>query len=348
MPTALPPGDNSFIYQGFNDRVGWMHTTSGIDAVDEYVETVVKRNGKFVYKHGSEFRPVVEKQIVVPYKSGQGTAEKKFTAYYTAHGPVIREEDGKWVSIHLMVEPIKALTESYTRTKAKNYKAYRQTMELKANSSNNTIYADAEGTIAYFHGNYLPRRDTSFDWTKPVDGSIPATDWKGLHAVDDLPNLLNPASGWLYNSNNSPWSAAGPSSRRKGDFPAYVEMGTENPRGLHALRVLSNKKDFTLDSLIAAAYDSYLPWFERALPSLIKAWDGAAPFDPLKARLSDQIRLLRGWDYRWSVDSTATTLAIYWGEELRRARVPIEEFVPQGMPAQLLAALDAATGRPGG
>ena len=220
-------------------------------------------------------------------------------------------------------------------------------MELKANSSNNTIYADADGTIAYFHGNFLPRRDTSFDWDPSQwMGVIRPPTGRGFHAVDELPNLLNPSSGWLYNSNNSPWSAAGavPVVERA-DFPAYVEMGTENARGLHALRVLSDKKDFTLDSLITAAYDSYLPWFERALPSLIQAWDAAPPFDPLKARLSDQIRVLRGWDYRWAVDSTATTLAVYWGEELRRARVPVEDFVPKGTPSQLLAALDTAVNR---
>ena len=150
-----------------------------------------------------------------------------------------------------------------------------QTLELKANSSNNTIFADADGDIAYFHGNFIPRRDTSFDFTKPVDGSNPATDWKGLLTVDELPQLLNPKSGWLYNSNNWPWSGAGESSLRKQDYPAYVETGTETARGLHAIRVLQNKKDFTLDSLITAAYDSYLPWFDKPIPALIKAWDNA-------------------------------------------------------------------------
>ena len=178
-------------------------------------------------------------------------------------------------AIRLMQEPIKALTQSYTRTKARDYKSFRQTMELQANSSNNTIFADADGDIAYFHGNFIPRRDTRFDWTKPVDGSNPATEWHGLLSVDETPQLLNPKSGWLYNANNWPWSAAGPSSPKKEDYPAYVENGGESARGLHAIRVLQNKKDFTLDSLIAAAYDSYLTWFEKPIPALIKAWDAA-------------------------------------------------------------------------
>jgi len=208
-----------FVYQGFNDRAGWMHTSSGVNAISEYLETVEKKGEKFYYKYGKEERPFEVKEITVPYKTGQGMAEKKFTVYRTQHGPIVHEMDGKWVSIRLMQEPVKALTQSYTRTKAKDYKSFRQTMELHTNSSNNTIFADANGDIAYFHGNFIPRRDTSFDWTKPVDGSNPATQWGPLLSVDETPHLLNPKSGWLYNSNNWPWSAAGPSSPKKEDFP---------------------------------------------------------------------------------------------------------------------------------
>lgn len=307
-----------FIYQGFNERTGWMHTSSGVDAVDEYLETVTKKGDAYAYKYGSEERPVKAEQITVPYRSGNGLAEKKFTVYRTQHGPVIRETNGKWVAIRLMQEPIKALEQSYSRTKTKDYKSFRQTMELKANSSNNTIFADADGDIAYFHGNFIPKRDTSFDWTKPVDGSNPATEWKGLHTVDETPQLLNPKSGWLYNTNNWPWSAAGASSPKKADYPAYVENGGESARGLHAIRVLENKKDFTLDSLIAAAYDSYLTWFEKPMPALIKAWDQTSDSNPLKAKLATQVSLLREWDLRWSVTSIPTSLAVFWGEDVRR------------------------------
>ena len=325
-----------FIYQGFNDRAGWMHTSSGVDAVDEYLETVTKNGDKFFYKFGNEQRPVIAKEIVVPYKTSQGLAEKKFTVYYTQHGPVVRTANGKWVSIRLMQENIKALSQSYLRTKARDYKSYLKTMDFQANSSNNTIFADADGDIAYFHGNYIPRRDTSFDWTKPVDGSNPATEYKGLLSVNETPHLLNPASGWLYNSNNWPWSGAGASSLKKEDYPVYVESGTESARGLHAVRVLENKKDFTLDSLIAAAYDSYLTYFEKPLPALIKAWDDAPASNPLKAKLAEQIALLRQWDLRWSVTSVPTSLAVFWGEESRRRSPGAQQD-----PLQALAAASA-------
>jgi acyl-homoserine lactone acylase PvdQ len=307
-----------FIYQGFNDRTGWMHTSSGVDAVDEYLETVTQKGNAFFYKYGNEEKPFAAAQITVKYKTDRGMEEKLFMVFRTHHGPVVRELNGKWVSIRLMQEPIKALEQSYTRTKQKDYKSYRETMELKANSSNNTIFADADGDIAYFHGNYIPRRDTAFDWTKPVDGTTPATEWKGLLTVDETPHLLNPKSGWLYNTNNWPWSAAGASSPKREDYPAYVENGGESARGLHAIRVLENKKDFTLDSLIAAAFDSYLTWFEKPMPALIKAWDQTPVSDPLKAKTAEQIAILRKWDLRWAVDSVPTSLAVFWGEEIRR------------------------------
>src|SRR5215813_1437744 len=228
-----------FIYQGFNERCGWMHTSSAVDAIDRYLEYVVKKGDSFYYKYGNEERPVTTSVIKVPYKTDRGMAEKTFTVYRTQHGPIIYSTmEGKWVSISLMQEPVKALTQSYTRTKAKNYAEFKQTMEMHTNSSNNTIYADADGAIAYFHGNFIPRRDPGFDWTRPVDGSDPATDWRGLLSVDEAPKLNNPASGWLYNSNDWPWSAAGPSSPKKADYPAYVDSGVESARGLHAVRVL--------------------------------------------------------------------------------------------------------------
>ncbi len=337
-----------FIYQGFNEHCGWMHTSSAVDAIDRYLETIVKKGDRYFYKHGNEERPVTVSVIKVPYKTDQGMAEKTFITYRTEHGPVIAATNGKWVSIALMHEPVKALTQSYTRTKAKNYAEFKQTMQLHTNSSNNTIYADADGAIAYFHGNFIPKRDPKFDWTKPVDGSDPATDWRGLLSLDETPNLLNPASGWLYNANDWPWQAAGASSRKQSDYPAYVDSGVESARGHHAIRVLQGKKDFTLDSLIAAAYDSYLPWFEKPIPALVKAWDKTPASDPLKAKTAEQIALLRAWDLRWSVSSVPTSLAVFWAEDVqrrvRRGGLAAANYIASEATAeQLLQSLAAAS-----
>jgi len=325
-----------FIYQGFNEHAGWMHTSSGVDNIDEYLETVVKKADGMAYKYGTEERPMRARVIMVPYKTAAGAAQKQFTVYYTNHGPIVRQVNDKWVSFRMMQKPLDALIQSFTRTKVKSLKEFRGTMELHTNSSNNTIYADADGNIAYFHSNFIPKRDPQFDWTKPVDGSTPATDWKELMSVDETPHLLNPASGFIYNSNNWPWSAAGPDSPKRGDFPAYVDHGTEeSPRGKHALRVLPGKKDFTIDSLIGAAYDSYLPWFAEQIPPLVKAWDNAPAGDPLKNTVAEQIALLRAWDFRWGVDSVPTSLGVYWSDSTGGGR--------RGTPVSPLQALADAS-----
>ena len=346
-----------FIYQGFNEHCGWMHTSSAADVIDEYLETVIKSGNHYDYKYGSEERPFATADITVPFKTEKGLAQRTFTTYYSQHGPVVREENGKWVTVSLMNKPVAALIQSYMRTKAKNYSEFKTVMEQQqANSSNATIYADRDGRIAYFHVNYMPRRNPKFDWTKPVDGSDPATDQKGLHTMAESPDLLDPKSGWLYNSNNWPWSAAGASSLKQSDYPAYVDSGVESARGLHAIKVLQGKRDFTLDSLRDAAYDSYLTWFDKALPSLIKAWDAAAASDPLKAKTADQIAALKAWDRRWAVDSVPTSLAIFWAEDLVRLIAPdaqktkmsFEDYIaeraaPESMLKSLAAASDKLT-----
>src|SRR5689334_3865480 len=279
-------------------------------------------------------------------------AQKKFTAYFTHHGPIIREENGKWVSIALMQKPIEALEQSFLRTKATDFKSYLKTMELRANSSNNTIFADADGDIAYYQANFIPKRSTKFDFTKPVDGSNPETDWHGLLPLDETPHLVNPKSGFVYNSNDCPWSAGGPGSLNKDDFPAYVEMGGYSARGRHAIKVLESRKDFTLDSLVAGAFDSYLTWFDKPLPALIKAWDEAPSSDPLKEKVSQQVAALRNWNHRWGVDSVPTSLAVFWAEEIqhrvhpdaKKAGMSVEDYAAtKASPKMLLQTLADAS-----
>ncbi|GGC17816.1 penicillin acylase family protein [Pseudoduganella buxea] len=343
-----------FVYQGFNDRLGWMHTSGGGDVIDEFLETVTERDGKYFYDYGGAQRPVRELAIRLPYKTATGMAERTVTAYFTHHGPVVRREGGKWVSVALMNEPLKALQQSYLRTKARSYQAFWKTMELRTNSSNNTVYADADGNIAYFHGNFIPVRDRRFDYTQPVDGSNPATDWKGLHAVKDTIHLFNPKNGWIQNTNNWPFSAAGPYSPRVQDYPAYMSMNPENARGIHAVRVLENKKDFTLESLIASAYDSQLTAFEPLLPLLLRAYDETPASDLQKSRLTEQISLLRDWDMRYSLRSVPTSLAIYWLQHLVRVHGPaakeqriavLDYLATQVTPRQRLEALVQASNR---
>ncbi len=341
-----------FIYQGFNEKAGWMHTSSNADNIDDYLLTTTRNGDSYTYMHGTGQRPVITQKIVVPYKTPNGMARREFDVYRTHHGPVVRSVDGQWVAVRLMEEPVKALTQSYARTKATDYKSFLETMRLHTNSSNNTIFADASGNIAYFHANFVPKRNARFDFTRPVDGSDPGVEWIGTHGVEESPHVLNPSTGWLYNTNNFPYSAAGVASPKQSAFPNYMDRGTENPRGIHAIRVLENRKDFTIASLIAAAYDSYLPAFESMVPQVVAAYDAAPASHPLKAKLREQVGLLRAWDFRWATNSVPTSLAVFFGDELARSvasaaareRIPADDYAARSAtPEERLLALSAAT-----
>ncbi|WP_229421048.1 penicillin acylase family protein [Telluria antibiotica] len=341
-----------FVYQGFNDRIGWMHTSGGGDVIDEYLETVSSLDGRWVYRYGDGERAVRAKTITLPYRTDQGMASRTVTAYFTHHGPVIRAQDGKWVAVRMMDDPMHALMQSYGRTKARDYAAFYKVMQLRTNSSNNTVYADADGNIAYFHGNFIPRRDPRFDWTKPVDGSDPATEWQGLHDVAETITVFNPKSGYISNTNNWPCTGFGASSPDCVKYPAYMWSLPQNPRGIHAERVLHDAHDLTLDGLIAKAYDSYLTAFEPLMPAVANDWDALPDADPLKARLAAQVALLRGWDLRFSTTSVPTSLAVYWAQDMvkqssARAKadhIPVIDFVQTRLtPRERLDALARAS-----
>jgi acyl-homoserine-lactone acylase len=322
-----------FVYQGFNAHNGWMHTSYGGDAVDEYAETIVKKPDGLYYRYGAALRKLRVSQITIPFKQGAGSTYRQFTVYYSHHGPIIRAEndanggdaqrgDARWIAIKLLQNPVPALAQSYLRTKTTDYSSFRKTQEMRTDTSNNTVYADADGTIAYYHGNFIPKRDPKFDFTHPVDGSNPATEWRGAHAIEDTITLRNPSTGWIQNTNNWPFSAAGAASPKRENYPAYMWTTGENPRGIHAVEVLHDIHDVTLDSLIAAGYDSHLTAFDVLLPPLYDDYDHLAADDPRRAALKEPLASLRQWDRHTSADSVPTALAIFWGQELLERNRP--------------------------
>jgi acyl-homoserine-lactone acylase len=340
-----------FVYQGFNAHNGWMHTSYGGDAIDEYAEDLVKKPVGLYYKYGAGLRKLKVTQITIPFKQADGMGKRTFTVYHSHHGPIIRAENGKWIAIKLLVDPVPALSQSYLRTKTHDYASFRKTQDMRTDTSNNTVYADANGTIAYFHGNFIPKRDTAFDFTHPVDGSNPATEWHGPHAIEDTITLLNPSNGWLFNSNNWPFSAAGDQSPKRENYPVYMWIRGENPRGPHAVEMLRDIHNVTLDSLITAGYDGHLTAFDVLLPPLFLSYDALPAADPRRAALGEAIAALRGWNRRTSAESVPTAVAIFWGQELverkgaaaRDAEEPVYDYLVDKLTdAERIAGLSAA------
>jgi acyl-homoserine lactone acylase PvdQ len=299
-----------FIYQGFNEKTGWMHTSTYVDFMDEFIEDVFEQDGELLYRYGDEVLPVRVSSVTLRYKDGAGMSERSFPMYHTHHGPVTHSIDGEWVATRINWDPVHALEQSYIRTKLDGHEAFREMMNIRTNSSNNTVYADADGNIAYYHGNFVPQRNPQFDFSKPVDGSDPATDWQGLHTVDEIVTILNPPNGWIQNTNSTPFTAAAEFSPKRGDYPVYMAPDPENFRGVHAVRVLTGQTGITLDGLIDLAYDPYLPGFEQLVPGLVDAYDQASTPPAAFAAAIDE---LRNWDRQVSAESVAMTLAHFYG-----------------------------------
>jgi acyl-homoserine lactone acylase PvdQ len=302
-----------FIYQGFNEYCGWMHTSNNVDVSDMYAVNIKNLNKKNVYQFDNKWKPVQQKNITVNYKDGDKMLTKTVTAQFTHHGPVMAKRDNRFIAVQSFNRSLTSLIQSWQRTKAKGFADYKKTMDLKANTSNNTVFADNKGNIAYWHGNHIPKRDASFDWGKVVDGTTSKTDWKGLHRVDETVHVYNPATGWIQNCNSTPFSVSGESSPLKANYPQYMAPDGESFRGINAIKVLSKQAAFDIDKTIAAGYDTYMAAFAILVPSLIKAYDANAVAYP---KLEEPINLLRGWNYYADENSVPTTLAIEWAQLL--------------------------------
>jgi acyl-homoserine lactone acylase PvdQ len=306
-----------FVYQGFNPHCGWMHTSGYSDVADLYAEQVIKQGNKLYYKYDNKLLPVTEHAVTLHYKEGNTIKSKTINTFATHHGPVMGIRNGQWISVKANNRSMKSLIQSWVRTKANGFEAFKKNMELLSNASNNTVFADDKGNIAYWHGNFIPRRDTSFDWSKPVDGTIKATEWKGLHTLDETIHLYNPASGWIQNCNSTPFTASGASSPKKEQYPAYMATEPQNFRGINAARLLSKANGFTIDSMIAMGYNTYLAAFEELIPSFVKKFESSVSNnDPLYTTLAQPVQTLKNWDLHTGESSVATTLAIEWIQKL--------------------------------
>ncbi|WP_114227769.1 MULTISPECIES: penicillin acylase family protein [Sphingomonas] len=311
-----------FIYQGWNRHAGWMHTSSGVDNVDQFAYRIKRGPGGPCYVYGTACRPLGKRAITLRYRTADGRlATRQFTALMTHRGPIVRELDGRYVAFAMMDRPVAALQQSFLRTRATDLASFMQVAQLRANSSNNTVFADDKGEIALLAPQFMPVRDSKVDYTSDrIDGSDPATDWRGLHAVAALPNTLNPRGGWVFNSNDWLYSAAGPDSLKPANYPPYLDTAGESYRTIHATRLLSAPGRWSLDRLQAAAYDSAQPSFEVLVPLLVSAWQ-ALPAGAQRSRLAEPVAALAAWDKRWGTGPIPNTVAQYWGDELTKAAV---------------------------
>lgn len=306
-------------YVGHNENGGWVSTDNAADLADVYMETFDDPARPLAYKYGKEYRLATERVEEIRVKTANGLETRKFTMRKTHHGPIVAARDGKLLALRMAkLESDGWLREWYDMTRAKSLAELKRAMAPLNMLFGNVMYADRQGNTWYLYNGAVPKRDPRFDWTKPVDGSDPATEWQGYHTIDELPQLTNPKTGWMQNCNTTPFLLTSEGNPDPKQFPKYMVQEGDNPRGAISREILANKSTFTFDEWRRLAFDTRVMSAGRRLPGLIAALKQHLDTHSEESRLREVYDELIRWNQRSTNESIAMTVFSLWHDRVSR------------------------------
>ncbi len=310
-----------YIWSGHNEFLGWSHTNSGADSTDVYLETFDNSQNPLAYQYGGNYRNAVEWTDEIPVNNQGKIETKRFTFRKTHHGPIVGLRGGKSLAVHAASVEIsgRLFEQKWAMARARSLAEFKSAMAQRRLTGSNTIYADRRGNIFYLHGNATPRRSQKFDWSKAVDGGDAETDWRGFHELSELPQVLNPSSGFVQNCNSTPFLTSTADNPERSKYPVYMAPETDSPRAQRSRRILSSKDKFTFEEWTRASFDTHVLLAETMTPELVSIWEKLRETDHARAKkLAEPIAALKSWDYESRIDSVPATLFTLYFEQLQR------------------------------
>jgi penicillin amidase len=307
---------------GHNEYLGWTHTVNYPGISDLYREKFDNPQDPLAYAYASGHRRASEWTEVIKIKRNGGIESKSVTLRKTHHGPVVVLKGSQAIALRLAkLEEGGLIDEWYAMGRSRSLIEFKAAMSRLAIPMFNTMYADREGKIFYVYNAAVPRRAAKVDWTKPLDGSSPESEWQGYHKFEELPQLTNPPTGFLQNCNSTPFLTTTEGNPVKDVYPSYMVREPDTPRARLSRRILSAKDKFSFDELARAAFDTTVIEAETFVPALVDEWENLKQADAARAeKLIAAVAELRSWDRVSTIDSKAMTLFVLSYERASRVR----------------------------
>lgn len=297
---------------GFNENLGWSHTDNTIDNADTY-ELDLKDGGYLLDGERKEFEASSK---TIKIRQDDGTMiDQEIPVMKTVHGPVVNKTESKVLALRMVgLDRPNMFLQWWRMINSTNFDEFESALKMAQIPFWNVMYADKSGEIFYLFNGLVPKRteDSWGYWNRIIPGGKSADIWTEVHDYADLPKVKNPATGWLQNANDPPWTSTIPMSLNPANYPGYMSPRGMSFRPQRSARMLIEDESITFDELVDYKHSTRLEFADRILDDLFSAIDASDSEMAKKAKI-----VLENWDRAADVDSKGTVLFYSWARKFK-------------------------------